>query len=201
MPLPEETLRSGNHAERIARSDAKQHLEAAVRPIAEAANLPQSIIVGQTNGLTLDTKAAEAKGIRPPDLRAAVAEAVRKIDYVADAMTYEDLTSPDGGDGGYREMYRHSFHPDRTPDVVIRYKEHVLVLDSKYGTTHGTPYHYDTHVPVIFYGAGVGSESRIIDDRTRTIDIAPTMAELLGIPVPEKVDGEVLRRAVAKIDH
>lgn len=198
MPLPEESVRSGNHAERISRGDAKQHLETAVRQIADAAGLAQSLIIGQTNGLILDTKAAEVKGIRPPDLRAAVAEAVRKIDYVADAMTYEDLTLPDGDDGGYREMYRHSFHPDRTPDVVIRYKEHVLVLDSKFGTTHGTPYHYDTHVPVLFYGAGVGTESRIADDRIRTIDIAPTMAELLGIPLPEKVDGAVLRRAVAE---
>lgn len=201
MPLPEETARSGEHAERISRGDAKQHLETAVRQIAEAAGLAQPLIIGQTNGLILDTKAAEGKGIRPPDLRAAVAEAVRKIDYVADAMTYEDLTLPGSDDGGYREMYRHSFHPDRTPDVVIRYKEHVLVLDSKYGTTHGTPYQYDTHVPVMFYGSGVGSESRVVDDRIRTIDIAPTMAELLGIPVPEKVDGEVLRRAVAETDR
>lgn len=197
MPLPEETSRGGEYAERISRTDAKQHLEVAVRQVADAAGIAQPLILGQTNGLILDTKAGEKHGIRPPDLRQAVAQVVRKIDYVEDVMTYEDLTLPNGDGSGYRELYRHSFHPDRTPDVVIRYKENVLVLDSKYGTTHGTPYDYDTHVPIIFFGAGVDASSRTVDDRVRTIDFAPTMAELLGIPVPEKVDGTALRRVIA----
>jgi hypothetical protein len=201
MPLPEEISRTGEYAERILRADAKEHLEAAARQVAEAAGIPQPLILGQTNGLLIDTKAGEEHGIRPPDLREAIAQVIRKIDYIDDVMTYEDLTLPKGDGGGYREMYRQSFHPDRTPDLVIRYKENVLVLDSKYGTTHGTPYHYDSHVPVVFWGAEVNAHARTVDERIRTADVAPTMAEILGIPVPKKVDGSPLRRVIAGADR
>ena len=196
MPLPEEILREGEYAERILRADAKQHIEAAGRQVADALGIAQPLIIGQTNGLMLNTKAGEERGIRPPDLRQAVAEALRKIDYVEEVMTYEDLTLPRAAARGYRAMYRQSFHPDRAPDLVIRYEENVLVIDSPHGTTHGTPYRYDTHVPLIFWGSGVSPLAGPVKDRVRTIDVAPTMAVLLGLAPPAGVDGVVLRDVV-----
>lgn len=192
MPLPEEFVLQGERAERILRADARQHFDAAARQVADAIGIVTPLIVGQTNGLMLDTKSAEARGVRPPDLREAVAEQLRQLDYVDDVMTYEDLSLPDAKGRGYRAKYRQSFHPDRTPDIVIRYKENILVLDSPYGTTHGTPYGYDTHVPLIFWGTGVARLDKPVMERVRTIDIAPTMAALLGLTIPDGVDGIVL---------
>jgi arylsulfatase A-like enzyme len=56
---------------------------------------------------------------------------------------------------------------------------------------HGSPYDYDSHVPLIFYGAGVrpGKYSEFV----RTVDLAPTLAELAGVRPKERVDGVVLR--------
>ena len=58
------------------------------------------------------------------------------------------------------------------------------------GTTHGTPYNYDTHVPVIFMGAGIkaGRFSR----HTAPNDIAPTLATMLGVEIPSGSSGRVL---------
>jgi len=58
------------------------------------------------------------------------------------------------------------------------------------GTSHGTPYDYDTHVPVIFLGAGIKT-----GDYRQTItvnDIAPTLAELLGVEQPAGSIGRIL---------
>jgi predicted AlkP superfamily pyrophosphatase or phosphodiesterase len=53
--------------------------------------------------------------------------------------------------------------------------------------SHGSPYDYDSNVPVIFYGAGIPAKQR--SDFIRTVDIAPTLAQLLGVKPLEKLDG------------
>ncbi|MDI1251093.1 MAG: hypothetical protein PSV13_19685, partial [Lacunisphaera sp.] len=58
------------------------------------------------------------------------------------------------------------------------------------GTTHGTPYQYDTHVPQLWYGVGVPPGVRT--ERVGVDDIAPTLAHLLGIPVPPLAGGRIL---------
>ena len=55
------------------------------------------------------------------------------------------------------------------------------------GSSHGTPYEYDTWVPFIVVAAGVGP--RQISDRVHTADVAPTMAGIMGIEAPADLDG------------
>ena len=62
------------------------------------------------------------------------------------------------------------------------------------GTTHGSPFAYDTHVPCLFYGAGV--ESGETYDKTYTRDVAPTMSALLGIPYPNGTTGSPIHQAL-----
>jgi arylsulfatase A-like enzyme len=61
------------------------------------------------------------------------------------------------------------------------------LLQSGLGTTHGSVYHYDSHVPMIFAGPGI--EAGTHRQRVATIDIAPTLAELIGVAVDPGVDG------------
>ena len=52
------------------------------------------------------------------------------------------------------------------------------------GTNHGTPYDYDAHIPLVWFGAGV--KAKTVTERVGTDAIAPTLAKLLGIaPPPE----------------
>ena len=62
------------------------------------------------------------------------------------------------------------------------------------GTTHGSPFAYDTHVPCLFYGAGV--ESGKTYDKSYTRDVAPTMSALLGIPYPNGTTGSPIHQAL-----
>jgi arylsulfatase A-like enzyme len=63
-------------------------------------------------------------------------------------------------------------------------------LASKEGTSHGTPFSYDTHVPVIFFGRGIRAGR--YDENIRVADIAPTLAALLGVNAPSGSVGRVL---------
>jgi len=57
----------------------------------------------------------------------------------------------------------------------------------------GSPFYYDRYVPFILLGPGIPVEDR--DDRVSVVDLAPTAAEVLGIPYPDDLDGRpVLKR-------
>jgi len=58
------------------------------------------------------------------------------------------------------------------------------------GTGHGSPYWYDRWVPLIFFGQGI--EAGRSDTAVFTVDVAPTLAGLSGIPVPDGLDGRRL---------
>ena len=59
--------------------------------------------------------------------------------------------------------------------------------NSSGGTTHGSPFPYDTHVPLIWYGGGI--KSGISHQLTNVRDIAPTLSSLMGISYPNGATG------------
>ena len=74
-------------------------------------------------------------------------------------------------------------------DFIFKLKENVISYGNK-GTTHGSGYTYDTHVPLIFFGKKiVQGESNV---KTKITDIAPTIAKLLGLKQMSDSTGEVL---------
>ena len=83
--------------------------------------------------------------------------------------------------------YQRSFYPGRAPAVMVHPIENHLITPEERGATHGSPYAYDARVPLIFLGEGIapGEHSSAV----RTVDIAPTLAELLGIEYPSDLDG------------
>jgi arylsulfatase A-like enzyme len=88
------------------------------------------------------------------------------------------------------QMMLRGFHEDRSPDVIIELKEEWIDNFRLYGSTHGSSYKYDTHVPVLFYGWGIkkGKSNREIN----ITDIAPTISKILSIPPPPETTGKVL---------
>ena len=63
------------------------------------------------------------------------------------------------------------------------------------GTDHGAPFSYDTHVPLAFYG--LAFQAGVYRTHTEPVDLAVTLASLLGINAPAKATGRVLTEALA----
>ncbi len=191
LPLPEEArLRGHPTARRVVAADYYPRVRATVHAALAGLKLPESALlhVGE-DGVWLDV--AQATGeTSPAQLRSVVAVAVRKLDFVADTYTADELSGPTNQLRPFMDRYKRSFYATRSPDVQLRFKEWSLVDAQPGGTSHGSPYRYDTHVPVVFFGAGVrpGVHAAAVG----TVDVAPTVAALLGVRVPDDVDGRSL---------
>jgi len=89
----------------------------------------------------------------------------------------------------------HGFFPARSGDVVM-IAEPYKYLGDTITATHGSPYSYDTHVPVIIMGTGI-SPGRYLEPASPA-DIAPTLSVLLRITAPSSATGRVLSEAIRK---
>ena len=87
------------------------------------------------------------------------------------------------------------FHPKLSGDVVVL-TDPLYFFDSPggTGTTHGTPYSYDTHVPILISGFGI--RPGVWADPVSVADIAPTLSLILGIEAPSASDGVPLKAAL-----
>lgn len=79
----------------------------------------------------------------------------------------------------------------RSGDIMIIYKPGWVDMDwSEKGTTHGSPYSYDTRVPLLFYGYGIRQDD--IWRQVEITDIAATVSALVGCPFPSASQGYIL---------
>lgn len=146
-------------------------------------------------GLYLNDEAIDGAGIDRDELEQEVVRLLTGCDAVERVWTRSELLPlsagpAGGGESRYRQLFANSFHPERSPDFEVQYSAYYL--DSSTGTSHGSPYSYDSWVPLIVRAPGIAP--RVIDERVRTVDLAPTLAAIMGIDPPPDIDGTDLRR-------
>lgn len=187
MPLPEELIRQGLPAKRINSKERSARFKKIVKMVAAEFDLDEKLILAKrAGGLYINYPAMEKSGIDPATLEKRIIEKVLELESIQAVYTKDELLNNDKNGQKYFEQYQRSFNPGRSGDLIIQGKEYYLAK-TKSGTTHGSPYDYDTHVPLIFLGAGIPSGK--INSKARTADIAPTLANLLGISPSNEIDG------------
>jgi predicted AlkP superfamily pyrophosphatase or phosphodiesterase len=137
-----------------------------------------------------------AKKLDRAEVNRIAADAVRAIPHIARAYTREQLMEKhaDWDETGHRMQL--GFHPARGADIEFLPERNWVFLSSSIRTTHGTTYDYDTHVPLILMGPGVRQGS--YDIAVSTMDLAPTLARILGVTKPSGSAGRVLMEALPK---
>jgi predicted AlkP superfamily pyrophosphatase or phosphodiesterase len=130
---------------------------------------------------------AESRGVPVEKAVAAARRYLEKQPTVERVWTREDMETEKGE---LADLYRNSFAPERSGDLIVQVREGCLISFFGSGTTHGTPYWYDRHVPLIFWGPGI--EAGRIREGVATVDIAPTLAKRLGVAPPSDLDGRPL---------
>jgi len=138
----------------------------------------------------LNYSAAQQAGIPDSVLDQRVRTVLLSVEGVSDVYFRRELLDPATPPRPYLQSYRHSTQADRSPDFYIRDCENCLVTSDLAGTSHGSPYAYDTTVPILFWGKAIPAQR--IDRAVHTVDIAATLARMLALQAPADLDGTVL---------
>ena len=127
------------------------------------------------------------KKINYSDLEKATVDFLSSQTYVRQVLTKTNLLQNQYTDLP-RVLVQNGFSPTRSGDIVIVYEPSVIELTpDKKGTTHGAPYSYDTHVPLLWWGYKI---KRAEDAEPVNItDIAPTLSQFLNIQSPSGCSG------------
>ncbi len=147
------------------------------------------------DGLYLNMNVAASQHVAASEVRKVAAESARSFPHIARAFTSDDLSPGFGSADPIAAAVQAGFYPGRSPDVIL-VPEPYFMFGGKTlsqfagGTTHGTPYSYDNHVPLIFLGSGI--KQGYYDSRVHVIDVAPTLARILAIETPSGSMGRVL---------
>jgi hypothetical protein len=123
----------------------------------------------------------------------AVAAELLKFDGVAYAVSSSALRTDTLPDTLMTRSVLRNFHPKRSGDIYLVFEPNVFINDFDgliVSSTHGSPWKYDTFVPVIFAGAGLKPDS--VSRSVTPYDIAPTLAAYLGVKPPSAAIGTPL---------
>jgi predicted AlkP superfamily pyrophosphatase or phosphodiesterase len=143
--------------------------------------------------LELDRPAlAKAKINRDSLVRAVRADFLR-VPGVARADRISDLARADTVSDRIARRWLHMFSDESKAALVVTLAPYNYWLSS-YQAQHGSPNDSDAHVPIIFYGKDI--KPGRYAEFARVVDMAPTLAAVIGVAPQEKLDGHVLQNAI-----
>jgi predicted AlkP superfamily pyrophosphatase or phosphodiesterase len=192
-PIPELAANgSGAPPERVDLAPLVTALRAGLR----AAKVDTMAIELDQQIVFVDRAAFKAASVNADSALSAFAANLRREPGVRRVDQYRTLIADSLKDAIARR-WSHQFPATSPVELVI-----TLTPYSTWGgnvASHGSPYDYDTQVPLLFYGAGVRPGR--YDAFVRTVDLAPTLAALAGVKPTERLDGVVLGDAVMGWGH
>lgn len=128
-----------------------------------------------------------------PEIQNDVATFAIQFGGVAQAVTATTLATNYYGRGIAMKI-QNSFYPKHSGDVIINLMPGWIELENEAASwvtaSSGSPYEYDVHVPLVFYGAGIGAS--VVERSVDMTDVAPTVSDLLGVSHPNACEGHIL---------
>jgi predicted AlkP superfamily pyrophosphatase or phosphodiesterase len=170
--------------------DRKLLTETVTNAISDAFGKEKYIVATDNNQLYIDHSLLKKKNITMAAMAAVVRDAALTVPGVADVLDLSDMGK--AALNSYQlELYKNNVNAKRSGDLQV-ISQPGWFYGTSTGTSHGTPYNYDTQVPFVMFGWGVNKGETV--RRTSVSDIAPTIASLLhilpgsgniGLPVEE----------------
>jgi predicted AlkP superfamily pyrophosphatase or phosphodiesterase len=189
-PAPEKLAAEGESARRIKKAELKAAVQKALQ---EKYGPGEWVVALEDPSIYLNTQLAAEKKIPSEELEKTALEAALKVPQIAAGFTRTELMAGTNPERPYFAATRLTFHPDRAGEVLLVPAEHSFwgkYGEKSEGSTHGSPYRYDAHVPLAFYGAGI--RKQVVKTPVDQADIAPTLAALLGLEGIPDADGKPL---------
>tara|TARA_B110000046_G_C13025555_1_gene413813 strand:+ start:888 stop:2525 length:1638 start_codon:yes stop_codon:yes gene_type:complete len=140
----------------------------------------------------LDKQKIESLGLDKNTVAEKLVEEVITLEGIYKAVTAKTLQTSRFTDGIMNSL-QNGYNQKFSGDVML-IPFPATLTGGRTGTSHGSGYSYDAHIPLIFYGNGI--KKGVSKKRYEIIDIAPTIANLLKIEVPNASTGKIIDEAL-----
>jgi Type I phosphodiesterase / nucleotide pyrophosphatase len=146
--------------------------------------------------LTLNRNKIAAKNLKEEDVERVLVDWLKKQKDVQTAYTRAELMQPAAANDPVGQRSRKSFNAKRSADIAVVFKPYHLASLYLTGTTHGSPFEYDTHVPLLVYGTNIihGQHHYPVTPQA----IAAIFSHALGIQPPAMAEAPLPDRLFSK---
>jgi arylsulfatase A-like enzyme len=192
-PVPEYLKSKGYDAGRLA---SREVIDAANKALGARFGEGKWVASFVNDQLYLDQKLIAEKKVSVAEAEHVAGEAALAVSGVVSYFTRTQIVEGRMPASPVSRRVTNGFYPKRSGDVWLITKPFYFFSEGEIATTHGSPYNYDTHVPILLVGSGVlpGRYNAACSPS----DIAPTLAALLGVEPPANRTGRVLVEALAE---
>lgn len=146
--------------------------------------------------LYLNLDAIDRQKLRQPDVESVVARVAHSVPGIGDVFTAWQLYTNQPPNSPLADAVRKSYYFGRSGEVFVTPKSGYVFTGESTGTGYGSPFSYDTQVPLLLFGAGVKPGK--YGANVSPCDVAPTIAAFLGIEAPSDSEGSPLADSIAQ---
>ncbi len=189
-PAPEHMAALGFEAKRL---EPAKFMEQANRALGKTFNTDRDLVQDfWTPGIYLDLEAIASLGLDVTRVERELAAVIMAMPGFSLALAKTDILSGQIPDTLQARRIACGFHPKRSGDVMVVQDPFWFLSREPHGdaTTHGSPWNYDSHVPIMIAGPGIGRGR--VDTPVSPHDVAPTISNYLGISAPSGSTGTPL---------
>lgn len=195
-PIPEYMQSLGVEAFRVKKKSLKDAVEVALdAKYGEG----EWVLALEDPSLYLDEKVIAARKLVREEVESTAAAALESVRGVQSVYTRSALLRGEPASTAIGRAYQVCFYAPRSGDLFIAMKPYSFwgkYAEYDYGDSHGSPYAYDTHVPLVIAGPGI--LPGVVREPTSMADVAPTIAALLGVTPPPSAEGQPVARILRK---
>jgi predicted AlkP superfamily pyrophosphatase or phosphodiesterase len=184
-PLPEVNNARKMPGGRISNASLQQKVQDA---LSEKFGPGKWVLAAPTAALYLNDELIRTQNLSKADVEQVAMDALLTLPHVFRVYASERLIRNEVIQDSTSRLVSNGYFPQRSADILVLPDPFYLFEAS--GTSHGTAFNYDTHVPIIFMGPGIKPGSYA--DAVAVNDIAPTLATMLGVQFPSGSMGRVL---------
>jgi hypothetical protein len=147
----------------------------------------------------LNREVIRERGLDQAEVESAVARELMRFNGVAMAVSSTALVEGRVPDTDLIRSILNNHHPKRSGDIFVVFEPHWFINDFDgltVSTTHGSPWRYDTFVPIIFAGCGLAPQR--VYREVHTVDVAATLSAFTGTKPPSGSAGAVLLEVLSR---
>ena len=122
-------------------------------------------------------------------------EYIETLDTVVAVFSRDDLLEDRKPQSQIEELLQRSFYAERLGDLYLLHSP-LSLWQTGLATNHQSPYDYDRRVPLILRGPGI--RPGVYAEPVAIVDIAPTLAHMLGLTAPNALEGIILEHVIVR---